>query len=146
MFGLVGDELDEAGEDGLDAETGLGRALEVLDLEISGKGFRLGLGDGPLRAHVGLVPHQQRDDGVVGVGFDLVHPGLDVVEALEVSDVEHQENALGPSVVCRGDCPELFLSGGVPQLHTDRHPLRLHSADLEIHAQCADVSLLEHIL
>ena len=49
-----------------------------------------------------------------GVPFDFMHPLADVVEAVPIGDIVHDDDPMRPSVVRAGESSEALLAGGVP--------------------------------
>lgn len=76
--------------------------------------LRHGVLDHLLVGHIGLVAHQQLVDALGSVSVDLLEPLLHVVERVHVGDIVHDADAVGTSVVRRGDCAEAFLASCVP--------------------------------
>lgn len=64
--------------------------------------------------HVALVADEQLVDAVSGIAVDLLQPLLDVVERVHVGDIVHHADAVGTTVVGRGDGSETLLSRGIP--------------------------------
>lgn len=68
---------------------------------------------------VGLVAHQDLEDVVGSVEFDLFDPIFDVHEGVSFADGVGEYDAHGASIVGLRDSFELFLSGCVPDLQSD---------------------------
>jgi hypothetical protein len=64
--------------------------------------------------HIALVAYKQLVDAICSVSVDLLQPLLDIVERVHVRDIVHNADAVGASVVGRGDSSETFLSSGIP--------------------------------
>ena len=64
--------------------------------------------------HVRLVPHQDFNHVLLGVLFDFADPALHALEALLVSHVVDDHDAVRALVVAAGDGFETVLPGGVP--------------------------------
>lgn len=76
--------------------------------------FGLLTGDDALVGQVGLVGHEDGDDGVGGAFSDAAQPVLDVFETGAVRRVVDEEDAVRAAVVRRRDGAESLLSGRVP--------------------------------
>jgi hypothetical protein len=87
----------EACEDLLDVVTALGAGQDVLCADAPGELLRGGLVDGPIR-HVALVGGDH-DRHAGQVALDLGLPLLDLLEAVIVRDVVHDQRAFAVSVV-----------------------------------------------
>ena len=78
-----------------------------------------------VRAHyalvveIQLIPHEHLGDVGVRVLVDTVHPGLDVLEALGVGQVERDDHAVGLAVELVRDRLETLLPRRVPDLHVE---------------------------
>ena len=70
--------------------------------------------DDLLVRHITLVAHQQLVDALGGVTVNLLQPLLHVVEAVHVGDIVDDTDAMGTSVVRRGNSSESFLTSRVP--------------------------------
>ena len=76
------------------------------------------LGNGVLNdlliRHVALVPDQQLIDTFGSVTINLLKPLLDVVERIHVRHIVDDTDAVGTTIVGRGNRAETFLTSGVP--------------------------------
>lgn len=70
--------------------------------------------DDLLVCHIALVAYKQLVDSVCGVSVDLLQPLLDIVERVHVRDIVDDTDAMGATVVGRGDGSEAFLSSSIP--------------------------------
>ena len=70
--------------------------------------------------HIALVANKQLVDALGGVAVNLLQPLLDVVERVHVGHIVDDADAVGATVVRRGDGSETLLAGSVP-LHSYRH-------------------------
>ena len=97
-----------------------------------------------------LVVHFVREDHDLHVGsrvlIDLVQPDRDALEALTISQIEDDNDAVGSFVVSIGDGAVALLASRVPNLQLDRALIDLQRAEAEIDADRADVVLLEAII
>ena len=98
----------------LDVGRVLGRRLKKGNAALVGKGFCLVKLDLPLAVHVALVSDEQLVDVLARVLVDLIQPLLDIVEALAVRDVVHDDDAVRAAVVARRDCAKALLPRSVP--------------------------------
>ena len=64
--------------------------------------------------HIALVAYEQLVDALGGISVDLLQPLLDVVERIHVCDIVDDADAVGATVVGRGDGSETLLAGGIP--------------------------------
>ena len=110
------DVLGEGDEGQVHVVVGLGRGLQELNVVFVGKSLAPGSIYNLLVLHVTLVADQHLVHGLCGMLLDVADPVADVGEGLFVSDVVHQQDAHGSSVVCGGDRAEALLSGSVPDL------------------------------
>lgn len=94
-----------------------------------------------LRCEIRLVTNEQLINILTSVTIDFVQPLLHVIEAFLIRDIIHNNNTMGTTVVTASDCPESFLTGGVPNLQFDGLPVQLHRPNFEINANRADVAL-----
>lgn len=67
-----------------------------------------------LVSHIALVSDQELVDAFGGVSVNLLQPLLHVVERIHVGDIVDDADAVGTSVVRRGDGSETLLTCGVP--------------------------------
>jgi hypothetical protein len=58
-----------------------------------------------------------------------MQPLLDIVEGFSISHVVNNDNAVGATVVRRGNGPEAFLPGRVPNLELDGFCVKLNGTD-----------------
>ena len=70
--------------------------------------------DGTLIGHIALVSNEQLIDTLGGISVNLLKPLLDVVEGIHVSDIVHNADAVGATVVRGRDGSESLLAGGIP--------------------------------
>lgn len=70
--------------------------------------------DDLLVRHIALVAYKQLVDALSSVSVNLLQPLLDVVEAVHVGDIVDDADAVGASVVRRGDGSESFLASSIP--------------------------------
>jgi len=77
---------------------------------------------------------------------DIPQPLGDVVKALRVGYVIHEEDAIGAPVVTGGDRVETLLTSRVPDLQFDFLALELDSFNLEINPNCRDESRVECVI
>ena len=98
-------------------------------------------GDLACVSHIALVADENARDVVGGVLLNLIHPVLDGAEALAVSDVVGDNDAVSALVVAAGDRLEALLSCGVPDLQLNRLAVHLDRADLEVDADGGDEGL-----
>ena len=64
--------------------------------------------------HIALVADEQLVDALGGVSVNLLKPLLDVVEGVHVGHIVDHADAVGTTVVGRGDGTEPFLASSVP--------------------------------
>ena len=62
----------------------------------------------------------------------LLHPGVDISEALLGRAVVCEDYALSATIVGLGDCAESLLAGSIPDLHLDRLSVQLDDIDFEV--------------
>lgn len=60
------------------------------------------------------------------------------VERPLVGNIVHEQNAHGTTVVCRGNCPEALLPGGIPDLELDTLAVELDRPNLEVDSDGGD--------
>lgn len=67
-----------------------------------------------LVGHIALVADEKLVDALGGVTVNLLKPLLHVVEGVHIRDIVDNADAVGATVVGRGDGTETFLAGGIP--------------------------------
>jgi len=92
----------------------LGGSLEEGDSKAVGKLLRHGVLHDLLVLHIALVADKQLVDALGGVSVNLLKPLLDVVEGVHVGHIVDHADAVGTTVVGRGDGTEPFLASSVP--------------------------------
>jgi hypothetical protein len=107
----------------------LRRSLQKLNTERVRKLLALLCADHTLGRQIGLVTHQQLVDVFSCVPINLMQPLLDIVEGFSISHVVNNDNAVGATVVRRGNGPEAFLSGRVPNLELDGFCVKLNGTN-----------------
>lgn len=70
--------------------------------------------------HIALVAHEKLVDTFGGIAVNLLEPLLHVVEAVHVGDIVDDANAVGATIVGRGDGSEALLASGVPLVEARR--------------------------
>mmetsp|Transcript_109832 Transcript_109832/g.289731 ORF Transcript_109832/g.289731 Transcript_109832/m.289731 type:complete len:255 (-) Transcript_109832:78-842(-) len=143
--GLGGDAVLDLARHHLEGLLHVVRVLGAGLHELHAQGVRQLLGlvvrDDLLRGQIALVSNQQLVHSVRRVLVDLLHPMLHVLERLLIGDVVDDDDAMGAAVITAGDGAESLLAGGVPDLQLHRLAVEVQGADLEIHADGADVAL-----
>jgi hypothetical protein len=64
--------------------------------------------------HIALVAYEQLVDALGSISVDLLEPLLDIVEGVHVGDIVNDADAMGATVIGRGDGTETLLTGGIP--------------------------------
>jgi len=143
---LIKDRLHQRQEGVLHALTPLCRSLAEQHPLLVGK--RLGYGGfyDSLVVHVGFVANEQLCDVATRISLDLVEPHFGVVERNGVRNIVHDNDAVCSSVVATRNRPEAFLPSSIPNLHFYSFPLDVYISYLEVYSNCADESLLEHVI
>lgn len=103
-------------------------------------------GDLACVSHIALVADENARDVVGGVLLNLIHPVLDGAEALAVSDVVGDNDAVSALVVAAGDRLEALLSCSVPDLQLNRLAVHLDRADLEVDSDGGHEVVCEHVV
>ena len=83
---------------------------------------------------VRLVAYQDLDDVFTGMRLDLFEPVLQRLECLAIINGVGHNDAHSAFVVGLSDGFEAFLSGSVPNLHTNLLAVDFDCLDLEINA------------
>eukprot|EP00636_Phaeomonas_parva_P006845 CAMPEP_0118879552 /NCGR_PEP_ID=MMETSP1163-20130328/19295_1 /TAXON_ID=124430 /ORGANISM="Phaeomonas parva, Strain CCMP2877" /LENGTH=234 /DNA_ID=CAMNT_0006815739 /DNA_START=120 /DNA_END=822 /DNA_ORIENTATION=- len=96
-------------------------------------------GHRPRIDHVDLVPDEQRLHGRRRVPLDVAQPVLHILERLRVRHVVDHDDAVRAAVVLRRDGAEALLPRRVPDLQLHALAVQVQRADLEVHADGADV-------
>ena len=99
-----------------------------------------------LRLVIHLVGEDHDFDLGARVFLNLIKPHGYAQEALPISQVEDDDNAVGALVVGICDSPVAFLSCRVPNLQLDRALVDLQGSEAEVDTDCADVVLLEAVI
>jgi len=66
--------------------------------------------------HIGFVADQQLVDTFGCIAVNLLQPLLDVFERIHVGDIVDDADAMGATIVRRGDGTEAFLASSIPLL------------------------------
>jgi hypothetical protein len=82
-----------------------------------------------LVCHIALVAYEQLVDAICSVSINLLQPLFDVVERVHVRYIVDDADAMGASVVGRGDGSEAFLSSGIPLAVDNQQILHIHGTD-----------------
>ena len=82
--------------------------------------------------HIALVAYEQLVDTICSVSVNLLQPLLDVVERVHVRNIVDDADAMGASVVGRGDGSEAFLSRGIPLAVNGQRRAQTHAAALDL--------------
>lgn len=64
--------------------------------------------------HIALIAYKELVDALGGISINLLEPLLDVVEAVHIRNIVDDANAVGATVVGRGNGAETFLTSSVP--------------------------------
>ena len=78
--------------------------------------------------------------------FSLLHPRVNGIEGVAISDVVSHDYALGTLVVAIRDGSEALLARSVPDLELADFVVAVDRADLEINANCWHRSIVEFII
>jgi len=81
-----------------------------------------------------FVARQHLDHIRRGVLLDVAQPIGQVVVALQVGHVVHEQDAHGTSVVRSGQCPESLLACRVPDLQFYGHAIEVNQLLFEVYA------------
>ena len=111
--------------------------LELSDLVISDLYFRL---------VIHFVRKDHDFDFTARVFLDFVQPDRNTLEALTVCQIKDNNDAISALVVSISDGAVAFLSSRIPNLQLYGALVDLQCAESEIHANRADVVLLEAIV
>ena len=72
-----------------------------------------------LKHDIDFVGHEAYNAVLRGYAPDLFEPILEVLERFKARDVEHEDHAVGTTIVMFGDRTVLLSPSCVPQLHVD---------------------------
>ena len=95
---------------------------------------------------ISLVADQDASDVILGIFFDLAHPGVHGGERVTVSDVVNHNDAVGALVVARRDGLEALLTSSIPDLQLANLVVDVDGANLEVDADCWHEVLLELVI
>lgn len=110
---LLGEILTLLGGNGLDGEWKTTRSKYSLALEIA-----LVTDEDEVHVIITVLGHPPtRSEKYL---LDLLHPVLDVVEGVSISDIVDKEDALSSTEVGDGDGSETILTGSIPNLWRDQ--------------------------
>jgi hypothetical protein len=107
----------------------LGGSLEEWDSEAVGELLGYTVLDDLLVWHIALVTDQQLVDTLCGISVNLLEPLLDVVERVHVGNIVDDADAVGTTVVGRGDGSETLLAGSIPNLKLDGLAIEFYRSD-----------------
>lgn len=96
--------------------------------------------------HITLVADKEFVDSLGGVAVNFLQPLLDVVERVHICHIVDDTDAMGTTIVGRGDCSESFLAGSIPDLEFHCLAVKLDSPDFEVNADGRDVALCVGII
>lgn len=136
----------QANEGLVDVDVILGGALPKVNAELPGELLALLRGDDLLVEHVALVTGEELVHSDVGVLLDLSDPVPDGLEGAAVRDVVDEEDALRSAKVGRGDGPEPFLAGCVPNLQLDPLAIDVDVLDLKVNPDGRDEGRAERVI
>ena len=113
----------------LDIRRSLGRCLQKLNAKSICKLLPLLSGNDTLSFEIAFITYEKLVNVFAGIPVNFVQPLLDIVEGLIVRYIIDDDDAVGSSVVGRGDGTETLLSGCVPNLELDCLPIKFNCAD-----------------
>jgi len=143
---LVEHFLHQGHERLLHVATILGRSLNEGQMELVGELLACDLAHHALGCQIALVADKQFDDVTASIALNLCEPLPGVVEGDLIRHVINQDHAMGATIIAARDCPEPFLSGGIPNLHLDDLALKVHGPDLEVDANGGNEVLGEGVI
>jgi hypothetical protein len=123
-------DLTGHGEESLLNVSGsLRRSFKEFDSKTVGKFLALFGGHNTFPGQIRFISHQKLVDVLGCISIDLVQPLFYIVEGFLISDVVHNDNTVGTTIVRRGDSSEALLSGCIPNLKLNGLSVKLNSAN-----------------